>query len=242
MFLRYVFYSTLAAVVDPYIEREMLLVIMDIVLHRKPAFRHLLFHRFHSSNIKNTSTICRNYSTNDYLIKCTINMLCSLLMYDLLAGSLSNVDVGVNHAMESFLKKLVVSCAEYSSMFLGSSFILCMFRLKTSNLWSQMFVAILTPAIYVKASYSFLLIWDKTDVVRWICLLLVSTFQLLFLTIMLEKYYYKRIVSVSYIGILSLLVGKLCEILIASTIRKLWTFDLYSDEFSAYTLFKNITR
>lgn len=34
-------------VADKYIEFELLLVLIDIVLHRKPAYRHLLFNRYH---------------------------------------------------------------------------------------------------------------------------------------------------------------------------------------------------
>ena len=33
-------------VTDKYIEYELLLVLIDIVLHRMPAFRHLLFNRY----------------------------------------------------------------------------------------------------------------------------------------------------------------------------------------------------
>lgn len=34
-------------VADKYIECELLLVLLDVFLHRKPAFRHLMFNRYH---------------------------------------------------------------------------------------------------------------------------------------------------------------------------------------------------
>lgn len=41
-----------AQVADKYIEFELLLVLIDVILHRLPAFRHLLFNRFSSSSLK----------------------------------------------------------------------------------------------------------------------------------------------------------------------------------------------
>ena len=39
--------SQCGQVADKYIECELLLVLLDVFLHRKPAFRHLMFNRYH---------------------------------------------------------------------------------------------------------------------------------------------------------------------------------------------------
>jgi len=42
-------------VADKYVEYELLLVLMDSVLHRKPAIRHLLYNRFSDSAVQVSS-------------------------------------------------------------------------------------------------------------------------------------------------------------------------------------------
>jgi hypothetical protein len=37
--------DTCGKVADPYVEYELLLVLIDVLLHRKPAIRHMLFNR-----------------------------------------------------------------------------------------------------------------------------------------------------------------------------------------------------
>ena len=41
-----------AQVADKYVEYEMILVLIDVILHRVPAFRHLLFNRYSPSSMK----------------------------------------------------------------------------------------------------------------------------------------------------------------------------------------------
>ena len=41
-----------AQVADKYVEYEMILVLIDVILHRIPAFRHLLFNRYPPSSMK----------------------------------------------------------------------------------------------------------------------------------------------------------------------------------------------
>lgn len=44
--------STCHKVADKYIEYELFLVIVDVILHRKAAIRHLLFNRWDSNQVK----------------------------------------------------------------------------------------------------------------------------------------------------------------------------------------------
>eukprot|EP01035_Chromulina_nebulosa_P028803 gene28803-38083_t len=44
-----------AQVADKYVEYEMILVLIDVILHRIPAFRHLLFNRYPPSSMKKSA-------------------------------------------------------------------------------------------------------------------------------------------------------------------------------------------
>jgi hypothetical protein len=60
--------------VDPYVEREWLLVIMDFILHRPEAFRHVLYNRdpfchFGSDEMASSSSTLVKFATATYLIR-----------------------------------------------------------------------------------------------------------------------------------------------------------------------------
>ena len=43
--------SECTKVADKYVEHELILVFIDIILHRRPAFRHLIYNRFNDGAI-----------------------------------------------------------------------------------------------------------------------------------------------------------------------------------------------
>ena len=211
------------AVVDPYIEREMLLIFIDIVLHRKTAFRHLLFHRFLNDRAIKSETSTHDNTKlildSNYLIQCTFKMFALIFIHDLFMEqhdrtkpNKTSIDWDFTiTTIELAVKSISLSVMEHITMFLGTSLLIYPVCRQNISRWNQLFVATVTPAVFMKAAYSFLRIWDQTEIVQWISWLLISTFQLLFITIMLERYYYKRNVSVSSIGIISVLIGNFCK-------------------------------
>mmetsp|Transcript_2195 Transcript_2195/g.3492 ORF Transcript_2195/g.3492 Transcript_2195/m.3492 type:complete len:324 (-) Transcript_2195:203-1174(-) len=195
------------AVVDPYIERELLLVLMDTMLHRKNAFRHLLFHRrlldpkYNAAETTIQSLLAQAFCAvvMDAYIKYD-----EVLMNDSVGGYGSSdyggadANVGSNaHGFNVLPELIAFSCIEYTAMLFGcitAALVYCaclsmcrknayMHQLQFINL----FLAVNMPAIFLNSIAIFFLIWENTVTIRALSHLLVLSFQRLALQVVLER-------------------------------------------------------
>lgn len=199
------------AVVDPYIERELLLVLMDTLLHRKNAFRHLLFHR---------RLLDPNHYAAETIQSALALAFCAIVMdayikYDK-ALTIDGVDrnndsggdpsVGSDGNGNALPELILLSCIEYIAMLLGciaaaqvycAYLSLCQKNVDDNRLpasifmyhrqFTNFFLAINMPVIFLNSITIFFLIWENTVTIRVLSYLFALSFQRLALQVVLER-------------------------------------------------------
>ena len=144
---------------------------MDVSLFRKPAMRHLLFHRFQRFGSKETTIQPILISTFWAIFTLAILdafIICETSMYE--------VEVRMDKRMiatiqDILFKPLFLSLSEYlASVF--TCLPLMLFCKGQRIFWDHFLVAVLSPQVFLKVAYLFFLIWDNdTEIVlRSICL------------------------------------------------------------------------
>lgn len=140
--------------VDPYIEREWLLVVLDCILLRLPAYRHVLFHRLNASNI------CARKMIQTLLAS---SILSSYLTWEAWRTTSDKVEVSFNQLlMNSILNNVVFWMS--SSLF------------TRRNNMRQVFCALFFPTAFQVVTV-LVLVWENTATVRILGSLFVLVFQ-----------------------------------------------------------------
>ena len=167
--------------VDPYVERELLLVIMNLLLLRICAYRHTFHNRTHFGKIPLTSDDSRQIVNCLKLIFC-VCMIETYLKYvafhqyqvilrdNISDSSLSSSYNNRFYSSPSVPHFFLSSLIEYLFMFLGTLFLARIFvindKLKSPNqFWIKIHNAILLPQCF-KFIVMYIHIWEDSPTIR----------------------------------------------------------------------------
>lgn len=151
--------------VDPYIEREWLLVALDCILMRLPAYRHVLFHRLDASALSYRRML---------QILLASSILHSYLTWE--SCRMSGQDVLFDKLMMGSMVDLVVfwACA---SLFVGKESV------------QHVFLGLTFPTAFQVVTV-LALVWENTSTVRLLGLLFVLVFQATAMFVVVRQYWW----------------------------------------------------
>ncbi len=188
--------------VDPYVERELLLVIMDLLLLRKCAYRHTFHNRTHFGKIPLSSDDSRQIVSCLKLIFC-VSLVETYLKYEafhqyqvILRDNISEQSVSPSYnntfySSPSVPHFFLSSLMEYSFMFLGTIFFAKMFviddKLKSQNqFWIKIHNAILLPQCF-KFIIVYIHIWEDSPTIRILGSVFVLSYQWMAIHTIIEQ-------------------------------------------------------
>ena len=197
--------------VDPYVEREWLLVFLDVILHRIPAHRHLYLHGIRKTLMLPSvlDTLANNRGSN-FGCKSSGGLLPVRLQYTILVTFLgaclkyqASSDVLESRKTPLLVFLLLSSLAEHLTL-VGTVLMfstICLSWLtkspralsfstkqqhRQSGLVDRLFMGTTMPVIYMKLFILFILIWENTLVVRGLGSLLILSQQCLSVLCIME--------------------------------------------------------
>jgi hypothetical protein len=149
--------------VDPYIEREWLLVSLDCILLRLPAYRHVLYHRLDSDSLSYRRMLQTLLASS---------ILQSYLTWEACRTS-GDVSVPFNKLMiQSIAGLLIFSVCGY-----------------TSDCFRRVFLAICAPTSFQVVTV-FVLVWENTATVRILGSLLVLIYQAASMSVVMHHHWW----------------------------------------------------
>ena len=160
--------------VDPYVEREELLVSFDLILHRIAAYRHVLFNRDPLADFE-----IRRYRVRAVKISLGVALLDAYIKFEAIRfANFSNDCVPEEEDTTLFFLLVATSFFELFFLLLGS-IVAIQPILSTSNksyFSSKMALAIVLPCTF-KAITIFVTIWENSPTTRLLGSLFVLTMQ-----------------------------------------------------------------
>lgn len=178
--------SKCEAVIDPYIERELLLVAMDIILHRKEAMRHLIFHRYLQFWNNHTNGVKEDNGLRGCVIKCTLSMILLIIEELIIETSLSDGSIdSVWSLLLNFVKEFTFFVIP---LFAAVCFIISRDSLDASSyiMITRIFHSVVFPSIFVNALLIFMLVYEKSQVLLFISTLFKFSIQVMSITSVME--------------------------------------------------------
>lgn len=198
--------------VDPYIEREWILVFLDVLLHRLSANRHFYLHRMRntvtSRKLSSTSTTGRDDGLCTFSLFSLHNSNVSCIFYALVitildvylkwqANASTSDDIQPKQIAFMLTFSFVQLWVQVSSIFLLSSYVILpltqkLFRPKGKRfavagcLHHKIFYCLSIPVFYMKLLVSSILIWENSSVVQGLGALLTYSQQYLSLFCIIE--------------------------------------------------------
>jgi len=183
---KYISSTLLLAVIDPYIERELLLVAMDIILHRKEAMRHLIFHRYLQFWNNHTNGVKEDNGLRGCVIKCTLSMILLIIEELIIETSLSDGSIdSVWSLLLNFVKEFTFFVIP---LFAAVCFIISRDSLDASSyiMITRIFHSVVFPSIFVNALLIFMLVYEKSQVLLFISTLFKFSIQVMSITSVME--------------------------------------------------------
>jgi len=152
--------------VDPYIEREWLLVVLDCILLRMPAYRHVLFHRLDASSLSYRRMLQTLLASS---------ILQSYLTWESCRTSNDNCDVSFDKLMMSSVINMLVLWMCGSVVARGD--------------YRHVFLAISVPMAFQVVTV-LVLVWENTATVRLLGSLFVLVFQATAMFVVVGQYWW----------------------------------------------------
>lgn len=159
---------------------------MDIILHRKEAMRHLIFHRYLQFWNNHTNGDKEDNGLRGCVMKCTMSMIFLIIEELIIETSLSDGSIDSVWSLSlNFVKEFTFFVMP---VFVAVCFIINRGSLDASSyiMITRIFHSVVFPSIFVNALLIFMLVYEKSQILLFISTLFKFSIQVMSITSVME--------------------------------------------------------